>query len=90
MRDRSPAIRNGATVDDRRLPVSQADRMTVFGAAGISTDVGSVPLFWTIPLAVYLLTFVIVFQQRPIIPHWLVVAVQPVFVLFLVFALLFG
>jgi hypothetical protein len=58
--------------------------------AGISTDVASVPLFWTFPLALYLLTFVIVFQRRPFIPHSLVLAVQPGAVLFLAFALLFG
>ena len=52
--------------------------------AHIATDVASVPLLWVIPLALYLLTFVIVFQTRPIIPHWLVVKVQPVFVLGLV------
>jgi SAM-dependent methyltransferase len=56
--------------------------------AHISTDVAAVPLFWTIPLAIYLLTFVIVFQTKPFIPHWLVVAVQPAFVLFLVIATL--
>jgi SAM-dependent methyltransferase len=54
--------------------------------AHIATDVASVPLFWTIPLAIYLLTFVIVFQTKPFIPHWLVIAVQPAFVLFLVIA----
>jgi hypothetical protein len=43
-----------------------------------------VPLLWVIPLALYLLTFVIVFSRQPIIPHWLVVEVQPVFVLALV------
>ena len=42
-----------------------------------------------IPLALYLATFVIVFQRRPIIPHWLVVAVQPVFILGLVAVLIF-
>jgi SAM-dependent methyltransferase len=56
--------------------------------AHIATDVASVPLFWTIPLAIYLLTFVIVFQTRPFIPHSLVVTVQPAFVLFLVIAIL--
>jgi hypothetical protein len=52
--------------------------------AHISTDVAAVPLLWVIPLALYLLTFVIVFSRNPIIPHWLVVEVQPVFVLALV------
>ena len=49
--------------------------------AHISTDVAAVPLLWVLPLTLYLLTFVIVFARRPIIPHWLAVAVQPLFVL---------
>jgi SAM-dependent methyltransferase len=52
--------------------------------AHISTDVAAVPLLWVLPLALYLLTFVIVFQARPIIPHHLVVDVQPIFILGLV------
>jgi hypothetical protein len=52
--------------------------------AHISTDVAAVPLLWVIPLALYLLTFVIVFSRQPVIPHWLVVEVQPVFILALV------
>lgn len=31
----------------------------------ISTDVASAPLIWVVPLALYLLTFVIVFRDRP-------------------------
>ena len=57
--------------------------------AHISTDVAAVPLLWVIPLALYLLTFVIVFARRPPIPHWLVVAVQPFFVIALVAVILF-
>jgi len=37
--------------------------------AHISTDVAAVPLLWVVPLALFLLTFVIVFQRRPILPH---------------------
>src|SRR6266849_1364323 len=48
--------------------------------AHISTDVAAVPLLWVLPLALYLLTFVIVFAHQPIIPHRLVVAVQPLFI----------
>ena len=57
--------------------------------AHISTDVAAVPLLWVVPLALYLLTFVIVFSTRPIIPHWLVVAVQPVFVLALIAVIIY-
>src|SRR5215475_7934786 len=45
--------------------------------AHISIDIAAVPLLWVVPLALYLLTFVIAFSRRPIIPHRLVVALQP-------------
>jgi hypothetical protein len=56
----------------------------------ISTDVAAVPLLWVPPLALYLLTFVIVFQTNPIIPHWLVVRAAPFFVVVLVFVIIVG
>src|SRR5438105_7558500 len=49
--------------------------------AHISTDVAAVPLLWVAPLALYLLTFVIAFQTRPLIPHGFVVVVQPLVIL---------
>jgi hypothetical protein len=52
--------------------------------AHISTDVAAVPLLWVAPLALYLLTFVIAFQTRPIIAHRFVVLVQPIVVFVLV------
>jgi hypothetical protein len=57
--------------------------------ANISTDVAAVPLLWVVPLALYLLTFVIVFSRRPIIPHRFVVALQPLFVIALVAVIIF-
>src|SRR5215216_3433075 len=57
--------------------------------AHVSTDVAAVPLLWVIPLALYLLTFVIVFARRPVIPHSVVVAIQPVFILAIVVVLVF-
>jgi hypothetical protein len=57
--------------------------------AHISTDVAAFPLLWVVPLALYLLTFVIVFQRRPLVPHWLAVAVQPLFILALVAVMTF-
>jgi hypothetical protein len=39
----------------------------------ITTDIASVPLFWVIPLALFLLTFVIVFAKRPALKHrWII------------------
>ena len=58
--------------------------------AHIATDIAAVPLLWVLPLALYLVTFVIVFQTRPVIPHALVVKVQPVFVLALAAAFVLG
>jgi hypothetical protein len=52
--------------------------------AHISTDVAAAPLLWVVPLALYLATFVIVFQTRPILPHrWMVLA-QPLAIVALV------
>ena len=45
--------------------------------AYISTDIAAAPLLWVLPLSLYLLTFVLVFQSRPLIPHrWMLIA-QP-------------
>ncbi len=47
----------------------------------ISTDVASVPLMWIIPLALYLLSFIIVFSRRGAIIHPAMVAIQPMVLL---------
>ncbi len=52
--------------------------------AHISTDVAASPLLWVLPLALYLATFVIVFQTRPVIPHRFALAAQPVAVALLI------
>ncbi|OGN50002.1 MAG: spermidine synthase [Caulobacterales bacterium RIFOXYB1_FULL_67_16] len=44
--------------------------------AHLSTDVASAPFLWVIPLALYLLTFVIAFQARPVIPIYLTLVIQ--------------
>jgi MFS family permease len=49
----------------------------------MSTDVAALPLLWAIPLALYLLTFVLVFARRRILPHGLMVAAQPLLLVFL-------
>ena len=62
-------------------PVSWRDRMiwTVLAAIPsslmlgvttyITTDVASAPFLWVLPLALYLLTFIVAFQARPAIPR---------------------
>jgi hypothetical protein len=45
--------------------------------AHISTDVAAAPLLWVLPLSLYLLTWVLVFQARPLLPHRLMLMLQP-------------
>ncbi len=45
--------------------------------AHISTDVAAAPLLWVLPLSLYLLTWVLVFQSRPLLPHRWVLLAQP-------------
>src|SRR6478609_8908907 len=45
--------------------------------AQISTDVAAAPLLWVLPLSIYLLTWVLVFQARPLLPHRWMLLLQP-------------
>jgi hypothetical protein len=45
--------------------------------AYISTDVAAAPLLWVLPLALYLLTFVAVFRDKPWFAHDLVIKIVP-------------
>src|SRR5580698_4999585 len=45
--------------------------------AHISTDVAAAPLLWVLPLSLYLLTWVLVFQSRPLLPHKWILMLQP-------------
>jgi SAM-dependent methyltransferase len=47
----------------------------------LTTDIAAVPLLWVVPLAVYLLTFILVFASKPLLPHWLMVRLMPLAVL---------
>jgi hypothetical protein len=55
----------------------------------ISTDVAAAPFLWVLPLALFLLTFVITFQRKPILPHKAMLALQPITVGALVIAMQF-
>ncbi len=53
----------------------------------LTTDIAAIPLLWVVPLALYLLTFMVVFAARPIIPQrivnrWLPLAVIVLMLLF--------
>jgi hypothetical protein len=43
----------------------------------ITTDVAAVPLLWVVPLALYLLTFVLVFARRQLLPHGMMARILP-------------
>jgi hypothetical protein len=51
----------------------------------VSTDVASAPLIWVLPLALYLLTFVLVFRERSLIPMQILL---PLHLASVIFALL--
>lgn len=53
----------------------------------ISTNIAATPLFWVVPLTLYLLTFVLIFARRQIVPHQWMVRAQPF--LLIALALLF-
>ncbi len=42
----------------------------------VTTDIASAPLLWVLPLSLYLLTFVLVFRERPVIGRELLLAMH--------------
>ncbi len=53
----------------------------------LSTNIAPIPLLWVIPLALYLLTFILVFTSRPLLPHFLMCRALPIALLPLVIAI---
>jgi len=53
----------------------------------LSTSIAPIPLLWIIPLALYLLTFILVFMGRPILPHTLMLRALPIVILPLIVTL---
>ncbi len=45
--------------------------------AHIATDIASAPFLWVLPLALYLLTFVLIFQEKPLVPMGSVARIMP-------------
>jgi spermidine synthase len=56
----------------------------------ITTDIAAVPLFWVIPLTLYLLSFIIVFARHPVLRLDHTVGVQPFVLLPLCLLFLWG
>ena len=85
LRNAKPEILDASKSADSQQakPLTWSQRLRYIGMAAIpsslmlgvttmvSTEIGSFPLMWSIPLALYLLTFVFVFARRQVIPHHL-------------------
>lgn len=56
----------------------------------VTTDIASVPLFWVVPLALYLLTFIIAFSEKPIIPLLATRMIQAIVMLVFIGVLMLG
>jgi hypothetical protein len=64
--------------------------MLIAVTSHISTDIASAPFLWVIPLALYLLTFVLTFRHGGEVTHRWMVLLQPFFVAPLVVGLMAG
>ena len=62
------------------VPSSLLQSVTTF----LTMDIAAIPLLWVIPLTIYLVSFVLVFSRREIIPHEVMVKLQPVAIVALV------
>ena len=82
------AIRTFETISWRRrsrwiLFAFIPSSMLLATTTSISTDIAPIPLLWILPLTLYLLTFILVFSRRPLLPHWLACRLLPPAVLLL-------
>lgn len=53
----------------------------------LSTDVAAAPFLWVVPLALFLLTFVLVFRETPFISNVVLVRIQPILTAFTILSL---
>lgn len=60
----------------------------------ITTDLSPIPLFWLIPLTLYLLSFILVFSRWPVVwtgmPHTVMIFAQPIAIALMVLFDLYG
>jgi hypothetical protein len=62
------------------VPSSLMQGVTMY----LSTDIAPIPLLWVVPLALYLLSFILTFTERPVLSHSLMIRLLPMAVLLLV------
>lgn len=75
-----PAARRGRWVLLAFVPCSLMLSVTTY----VTSEVAPVPLLWVIPLGIYLLTFILVFAKRRLVPHAWMVRAFPFAVLLLI------
>jgi SAM-dependent methyltransferase len=82
--DADPALLSTTVTMRRRIRwvlLSFAPSSLLLGVTThLTTDIAPVPLLWVVPLALYLLSFVIVFARRSILPRDLVFGMQTLLV----------
>lgn len=82
-------VRGGEAAPAPAAPIAGRERAVWVGLAFVpsslllgvttyvTTDLTPIPLLWVLPLALYLLTFALVFAPRTLVPHAWMVWVQP-------------
>jgi hypothetical protein len=90
-----PRAALSAVVDWRRrarwLALSFVPSSWMLGVtAFVTTDIAPMPFLWVIPLSLYLLSFILVFARRPLMPHEWMVRIFPFTMLLLAISLIFS
>jgi len=100
LRRRQPAhaVERDTTADPAPLGIRRQLRWAALAAVPsslmlsvttyISTDIAAAPLLWVVPLALYLLTYVVAFARRPLIPGRSLERLMPLAVILLAITLL--
>jgi hypothetical protein len=89
--DRDESTRPTWTDQIRWLVLSALPSSLLLGVTlHISTDVAAAPLLWVLPLALYLLTFIVAFSARATLSHIWVRRFAPLAILAAILAIVFG
>jgi hypothetical protein len=90
-RSGAPGARAPSPSATASMPVTPSTRLRWLSLAAVpsslllsvtsyaTTDLAALPLLWVLPLALYLLTFIIAFARRPLVSPARVLALQPFF-----------
>ncbi|MFO0804976.1 MAG: fused MFS/spermidine synthase [Gemmataceae bacterium] len=87
------ALRSAEPIPTRRILrwvglAALPSSLLLGSTAHVSTDLAPVPLLWVVPLALYLISFILVFARWPDSVHRLVGRITPMLLVFVVLSLL--